>query len=411
MGFRDATRGTIFFSIADIISRTNPRAIFLENVDNLVSHDSGNTIKTIIKTLEEELGYRVIGVSLDEEGNYVYDRTSFIRNTKNFGLPQNRPRTYIMAFSKKRYGKAVKKLTNALPNKSEDVIFDDVRQVLEDNVNEKYYLSQGYLDTLKKHRARNQQKGNGFGYCVVNCDNDKRMIANTILATGGSGKERNLIWQYKENISGKSLKTKHTPINSEGIRMMTPTEWGRLQGFIGYAFMENNREGFSFPDKMSDGQKYKQFGNSVSIPVIRKMADFMLQCFRTLEEQQVDIVKAMAERKEYITKRDIMEELEISGTQASGILKRMICVNEIKRVSCGRTTRYVCADSINKLNSYSQTKIIIDETAKRGSISNRDVVAVLGGSIAGANNMLSQMTKKGLLVRQSRGKYVLHSIS
>jgi DNA (cytosine-5)-methyltransferase 1 len=175
--------------------------------------------------------------------------------------------------------------------------------------------------------------------------------------------------------------------------------------------MENNREGFSFPDKMSDGQKYKQFGNSVSIPVIRKMADFMLQCFRTLEEQQVDIVKAMAERKEYITKRDIMEELEISGTQASGILKRMICVNEIKRVSCGRTTRYVCADSINKLNSYSQTKIIIDETAKRGSISNRDVVAVLGGSIAGANNMLSQMTKKGLLVRQSRGKYVLHSIS
>lgn len=63
LGFRDTTRGTIFFDIADIISRTNPRAVFLENVENLVSHDKGNTIETIIKTLEEELEYRVIGVT------------------------------------------------------------------------------------------------------------------------------------------------------------------------------------------------------------------------------------------------------------------------------------------------------------------------------------------------------------
>ena len=65
LGFRDSTKGTVFFDIADIISRTNPRAVFLENVEYLVSHDHGNTIDTIIKTLEEELGYRIIGVAVN----------------------------------------------------------------------------------------------------------------------------------------------------------------------------------------------------------------------------------------------------------------------------------------------------------------------------------------------------------
>ena len=91
----------IFFDIADIISRTNPRAIFLENVENLVSHNKGETLRRIVTTLEDELGYRIIGVTMDEDGSYVYNTKSFIRNSKNFGLPQNRPRTYIMAFSKK----------------------------------------------------------------------------------------------------------------------------------------------------------------------------------------------------------------------------------------------------------------------------------------------------------------------
>ena len=68
LGFRDTTKGTIFFDIADIISRTHPRAIFLENVENLVSHDKGATLKRIVNTLEDELGYRIIGVTLDEDG-------------------------------------------------------------------------------------------------------------------------------------------------------------------------------------------------------------------------------------------------------------------------------------------------------------------------------------------------------
>ena len=162
-GFRDTTRGTIFFDIADIISRTNPRAIFLENVENLVSHDHGNTIETIIKTLEEELEYRVIGVTMDEDGNYVYSRATLVRNTKEFGLPQNRPRAYIMAFSKRIYGNAVKLLNKQLPLKRDEVIFRDVTELLDTNVEDKYYMAQGYLDTLKRHKARQQQNGYGFG--------------------------------------------------------------------------------------------------------------------------------------------------------------------------------------------------------------------------------------------------------
>ena len=198
MGFRDTTKGTIFFSIADIISRTQPKAIFLENVENLISHDGGRTIQTIVNTLENELGYRIIGVTLDENGEYAYTRKSFIRNSKNFGLPQNRPRAYIMAFSKKQYGAAIKMLNEELPEKSDNCIAKDLSEILESVVDDSYYMAQGYLDTLKKHKIREKAKGHGFGYMVVNEPGIEHPIASTILATGGSGKERNLIYQLKK---------------------------------------------------------------------------------------------------------------------------------------------------------------------------------------------------------------------
>lgn len=342
LGFRDITRGTIFFQIADILSRTNPRAIFLENVENLISHDNGNTIETIIRTLEDELGYRIIGVTLDEEGNYQYNRDSFLRNTKNFGLPQNRPRVYIMGFSKKKYGKAVKRLNEQLPAGNDLNIFADVNAVLEREVDDKYYMAQGYLETLKRHKARNKKNGNGFGYCVLNQSGNMHPVAYTILATGGSGKERNLIYQPKEGISGKRLSTKKTVLNNEGIRLMTPTEWGRLQGFIGYGFLnKNGRETFSFPEGMTNGQKYKQFGNSVSIPVIKTMAEFMLKCFRTLERQQTEVVKALANNNKSFTKRDVMEILDLNKAQAGGLLKKMVNEKQLFRVSGKNTTKYV----------------------------------------------------------------------
>ena len=162
MGFRDTTKGTIFFEIADIISRTNPRAVFLENVENLVSHDKGETLATIIKTLEDELQYRVIGVSLDEDGSYLYTAKSFVRNSRFFGLPQNRPRAYIMAFSKRMYGDAVKALTENMPMEGRKIIAEDLNDILEPAVDDVYYMAQGYLDTLKRHKVREKAKGHGF---------------------------------------------------------------------------------------------------------------------------------------------------------------------------------------------------------------------------------------------------------
>lgn len=322
LGFRDTTKGTIFFDIADIISRTNPRAVFLENVENLVSHDKGETLRRIVTTLEDELGYRIIGVSMDEDGSYVYSGKSFIRNSKNFGLPQNRPRVYIMAFSKKMYGDAVKVLTEDMPFAGRKVIAEDLNSIIEPVVDDVYYMASGYWETLKKHKEREKSKGHGFGYVVVNAQGIEHPIASTILATGGSGKERNLIYQPKEGVAGKVLPTKKTVLNSEGIRVMTPTEWGRLQGFIGYAFLdENGNEAFSFPEGTTRTQQYKQFGNSVTIPVIEEMAQFMLDCFDKMTNVQTELILELAKRKETISRRDVMDCLRVSGNRANYLLR------------------------------------------------------------------------------------------
>lgn len=406
LGFRDTTRGTLFFDIADIVSRTNPRAVFLENVENLISHDNGNTIDTIIRTLEEELEYRVIGVILDENGNYNYNRSTLVRNTKDFGLPQNRPRVYIMAFSKKTYGNAIKLLNQQLPTSRNEIIFKDVTEVLDTNVEDKYYMAEGYLETLKRHKARQQQKGYGFGYCVVNQNKTEHPIAYTILATGGSGKERNLIYQPKRGISGKIIDGKKTPLNSEGIRVMTPNEWGKLQGFIGYGFVdENGVDHFSFPDSTTDGQKYKQLGNAVSIPVIRSMAEFMYKCFRMLEGQQTDVIRAMAEHKMVFTKRDVMEVLDLNSTQAAKLLKTFVDSGELTRVSSGKTTRYTSLNGDVKLPPYSQEEKVAELAMKKKIIKNVDVQKSLNITLERANILLSSMAKKGTIMKISRGHY------
>lgn len=408
LGFRDKTRGTIFFEIADIISRTNPRAIFLENVENLVSHDKGDTIETIITTLEDELDYRVIGVALDDNGNYSYSRASFVRNSKDFGVPQNRPRAYIMAFSKKVYGNAIKLLQEQLPKGSDRVIFRDIYEILENTVDDHYYMASGYWETLKKHKERQKAKGYGFGYCIVNQTGEEHPIAYTILATGGSGKERNLIYQPKDGVAGKTVPTKKTPLNSEGIRFMTPTEWGRLQGFIGYAFLnEDGKETFEFPKEVPEARQYMQFGNSVTIPVIEKMAEFMLECFDVLKKEQVEIVRALARNNAFFTKREVMEILDINAAQAGALLKSMIEAGEISRVSSGKTTRYTSHQDIEALPPYSQEEKVIELAKRQMIITNLDVKTLLGVSTGSANVLLSGMHSKGTLQRQARGKYIL----
>ncbi|MCL1910239.1 MAG: DNA (cytosine-5-)-methyltransferase [Kiritimatiellaeota bacterium] len=276
-GFRDKTRGTLFFDIADIIDRTRPKAFMLENVDNLLSHEKGATFKTILETLVKDLRYKVLGVRENTDGELSYDTKSFLRNTRNFGLPQNRPRIYIMGFDMRRYAAHEAWLdTKTLPEKrSAAPIYNDLNDLLELKADAEYYVADGYLSTLEKHRARHEGKGNGFGYMIVNAPGTKSPYSNALLATGGSGKERNLVFDPQKGVAGRVMSGKRTPLNDKGVRHMTPREWGKLQGFHNYGFMKNGVDKFSFPAGMSRAQQYKMFGNSVSIPVVEEMALFM----------------------------------------------------------------------------------------------------------------------------------------
>lgn len=284
-GFNDEEKGIIFNHIAEIIERTRPRAVFLENVDNLVRHDNGKTFKVIITKLESYLDYKVIGVNYDILGAPIIkgNESRFIRNSKYFGVPQNRPRTYIIAFDRKRYDSSILNTLPDLPQGNDLHLYNDLNELLEFHAEPQYYMSSGYLETLIRHKAREQKKGNGFGYCIVNDPDNEKFVANTIMATGGSGKERNLVYDPQDGIAGMTISTKKTALNDKGIRVMTPREWGKLQGFINYAFLdEDGVEQFSFPSGVSHAQQYKQFGNSVTVPVIETMADFMLDCFSIL---------------------------------------------------------------------------------------------------------------------------------
>ena len=276
-GFKDKTRGTLFFDVADIIDRTRPKAFLLENVEGIITHDKGRTFETIVETLVNDLGYHMIGVEEGIGGYLEIDKDEIIRNTKNFGLPQKRSRAYMMGFRKDLIPDGY--VFPSLPVSKNKKIYKNLYDLLDKEVAERYYLSESYLETLKKHRSKHQEKGNGFGYVIVK--EGEKHISNTILATGGSGKERNLIKQPNYTFGGKKVKNKKSELNYEGIRHMTPNEWGKLQGFIGYGFKDGEKEKFSFPEDISITQQYKLFGNSVSIPVIEEMAKYM---YKRLEE-------------------------------------------------------------------------------------------------------------------------------
>ena len=259
--------------------------MFLENVENLVRHDRGNTFKTIVNTLKNELNYKIIGIDDNQNNPLTIDPHRFIRNSRYFGVPQNRPRTYIMAFDRTIYDDNLLEELNDLPEHNDLEIYEDLNDLLEYHAEARYYMSSGYLNTLIRHRERQILNGNGFGYKIVNDPDIEHPIANTIMATGGSGKERNLVIDWQEGIAGLQLPTKRTVLNDQCIRVMTPREWGKLQGFINYAFLnEAGEDMFEFPDGISIQQQYKQFGNSVTIPLIQTMAEFMLECFEILND-------------------------------------------------------------------------------------------------------------------------------
>jgi len=227
-GFQDS-RGTLFFEIERILEGKDTPAFLLENVRNFMTHDNGNTMKTIVDILENKLNYEV---------HYK------VLNAKDFGLPQNRARVYIIGFKK-----------NLLTNLNLDFKFPEpikaktrLGDILEENVDEKYIISdklyEGHLRRLESHK----KKGNGFGFSLFNHE-------STYTST--------LSKRYYKD--GSEILIDRADGNP---RKLTPRECARLQGFP---------EDFIIP--ISDTQAYMQFGNSVPVNVIkaisREMVNYM----------------------------------------------------------------------------------------------------------------------------------------
>ena len=242
--FKGQTRGTLFFDVVRICAEKKPKVIFCENVKGLTIHDHGRTFKVIVGALRE-LGYTVFYKLL---------------NSKDFGVPQNRERIYIVAFR-----------NDIAPG---EFIFPDgtdstktIRDIMEAApIPSKYYLSDVYMQTLINHKQRHAAKGNGFGYEIRDLDG----IAGTLVC-GGMGRERNLIIDTREHDTTPTTHIKGK-INSDGIRKMTPREWARLQGFPD-----------SFKFVLADVHLYKQFGNSVTVPVIKAIATKIKEVLRNVD--------------------------------------------------------------------------------------------------------------------------------
>ena len=237
-GFEDKTQGTLFFDVCRILKAKRPKAFMLENVKNLCSHDKGRTFKVILEALEE-LNYSVFYAVLDGQ-NYV---------------PQHRERILIVGFDRKKYGKNVQfdfKLTPKLPKPV-------MRDILDENVDEKYTLSDKLWTYLQNYAAKHRAAGNGFGYGIAPLDGVSRTISARYYKDGSEI----LIEQEGKN-----------------PRRLTPRECARLQGFS---------DDFKIP--VSDTQAYKQFGNSVVVPLMENVAKLIVKKIEELDLAEGKITK------------------------------------------------------------------------------------------------------------------------
>lgn len=222
-GFDDV-RGTMFFEIARIIKEKHPKAFLLENVKNLKGHDHGRTYATIKQVLQD-LDYQ------------VYEK---VLAAKDFGVPQNRERIYIVGFDKKQVPNFAD-FTYPDPPCTETRLGD----ILEEYADPKYTISDALWQGHQRRKKDNQKAGKGFGYSLFTPDS---RYANTISAR-----------YYKD---GSEILIEQPGRNP---RKLTPREAARLQGFP---------DEFIIP--VSDTQAYKQFGNSVAVPVINAIAEKMI---------------------------------------------------------------------------------------------------------------------------------------
>jgi len=220
-GFLDKTKGTLFFEIARILEHHQPPAFLLENVKNLLSHDSGKTWGTIKRTLEE-LGYCV-----DER---IIDARVFV--------PQHRERIYIVGFRKPVSWDT---FWPAIPDRK-----PKLRTILEPHVDPKYTLTDHLWDYLQKYAVSQHEKGNGFGFGLADLD----------------GVSRTLSARYYKDGSEILIPQR----NGANPRRLTPRECARLMGFPD-----------DFTIRVSDTQAYKQFGNSVVVPVVQAVSECLIR--------------------------------------------------------------------------------------------------------------------------------------
>ena len=236
-GFED-TRGTLFHEIADILQKHHPKVAFLENVRGLISHDKGNTIKIILKTLTD-IGYKC---NIPEEiinGNSLIklqtEAKKMVLKAKDFGLCQNRQRIYIVLWRKDL---GIDYFHYPEPTYAKT----SVSNILETNVDEKYTISDRMWIGHQKRKERNKLNGKGFGYNMVTPDSEYTCTISARYWKDGS----EILLEQK----GKNPRT------------LTPREAIRLQGFPD-----------SFILNKSEKQTYKQAGNSVALPVVTKVSE------------------------------------------------------------------------------------------------------------------------------------------
>jgi DNA (cytosine-5)-methyltransferase 1 len=220
-GFKDKTQGTLFFDVADIISRHRPKAFFLENVKNLMSHDKGNTYRVIYDTLRE-LRYTVHALVMDGQ-TYV---------------PQHRERIMIVGFDEDIYhGQEV----FTFPEQHEAT--RSIKEILEKNIDPKYTLSDKLWEYLQNYAEKHRAKGNGFGFGLV----DLNGISRTLSARYYKDGSEILIPQGK----------------NKNPRRLSPRECARLMGYPDNYII----------NAVSEVQAYRQCGNSVIVPLITAVSE------------------------------------------------------------------------------------------------------------------------------------------
>lgn len=229
-GFEDKTQGTLFFDVCRILKAKRPKAFMLENVKNLCSHDRGRTFQIIQESLRE-LNYKIFYQIIDGKG-YV---------------PQHRERIVIVGFDMERYGEDIDFTFDLHPLKTQPVVKD----ILEKEVSEKYTLSDKLWIYLQNYAAKHREAGNGFGYGIAPLNGITRTISARYYKDGSEI----LIEQKGKN-----------------PRRLTPRECARLQGFP---------DSFKIP--VSDTQAYKQFGNSVVVPLMSDVAKLIVSRLELLD--------------------------------------------------------------------------------------------------------------------------------